>query len=164
MFLLLRSLYDTPQVRRPDWELPELHAGLQLAPADVLWDNKRSTCAKWCVPGDRGSVTPKPIVLGAAAGGGGLGWGGGGGGGGAARDAMAGGGKGADCSSRPGAWLPCSPSPRQHVLLHTQFVPPTPILIPLLAALHCSGRSRAHYCYGGWQCAGLHRSLVDWMS
>eukprot|EP00198_Chlamydomonas_reinhardtii_P008743 XP_001698080.1 predicted protein [Chlamydomonas reinhardtii] len=33
-------------VRRPDWELPELHAGLQLAPADVLWDNKRSTCAK----------------------------------------------------------------------------------------------------------------------
>ncbi|KAG2432418.1 hypothetical protein HYH02_012989 [Chlamydomonas schloesseri] len=33
-------------VRRPDWELPELHAGLQLAPADVLWENKRSTCGK----------------------------------------------------------------------------------------------------------------------
>ncbi len=36
-----------PQVRRPDWELPELHAGLQLAPSDVLWENKRSNCGKW---------------------------------------------------------------------------------------------------------------------
>ncbi|KAG2439592.1 hypothetical protein HXX76_004944 [Chlamydomonas incerta] len=33
-------------VRRPDWELPELHAGLQLAPADALWENKRSNCVK----------------------------------------------------------------------------------------------------------------------
>lgn len=35
--------------RRPDWELPQLHAGLELASLEPLHATKRSTCPKWSV-------------------------------------------------------------------------------------------------------------------